>query len=191
MYNNSHIQYIKDMKRKQVFSKTLIIRILSVTELFDDVFNELKDIKFGNLRFDYIDIENIFKSELRYEYKKDLVEYLLYNSKIDMSKYVIDILQEHNLLLNYPYHKVKGRTSIIEILKYESFTNNNLSIGVVYKSNNIIGLGKIIYIPCLKLYVYHDFVGSFIEFITYIFSCRFTINLKLRASRFALTSKLI
>ena len=187
----ANMDYIKDMKRKQVFSKTLILRILSKTDLFEDVFKELKEIKFGNLKFDYIDIENIFNSELRYEYKTDLAKYLLYNNKIDISRQVIDILHEHNLLSQYPYHEVKGRTSIIETLKYESFTNNNLSIGVNYKSINIVGLGKIIYLPCLKIYIYHDFVGSLTDFISYIFSCKFNSSLKLKASGFALTSKFI
>lgn len=187
----ANMEYIKDMKRKQVFSKTLIIRILSVTELFEDVFRELKEIKFGDLRFDYIDIENIFNSELRYEYKKDLAKYLLYNNKIIISRQIIDILHKHDLLSKYPYHEVKGRTSLIETLKYESFTNTNLSIGVDYKSINIVGLGKIIYLPCLKVYIYHDFVGSLIDFISYIFSCKFNNISKLRAYGFALTSKFI
>lgn len=188
---NNEIQYIKDMKRKQVFSKTLIIRILTVTDLFEDVFKELKEIKFGDLKFDYVDIENIFSSELKYEYKKDLAKYLLYNNKINISRQVINILHEHNLLSQYPYHEVKGRTSLIETLKYESFTNNNLSIGVDYKSINIIGVGKIIYLPCLNVYIYHDFVGSLTDFISYIFSCRFNNRVKLRVSRFILTSKFI
>ena len=80
---------------------------------------------------------------------------------------------------------------LLKYIRVESFTNTNLSIGVDYKSINIVGLGKIIYLPCLKVYIYHDFVGSLVDFISYIFSCKFNNISKLRASGFVLTSKFI
>lgn len=160
---------LTEMRKSGVFSKTFVVKILCNKELHNEAVEELKEVSFSNLVFDYIDMERFLTSDVSQKDIDEMVKYLLTFGRVELDLNLVKVLEKYGResFIELLFSFVKKQRDRQSLLRLASYTNCLSQI----RSSDFIDIDAISFRKILDGHVilfdnetgqiiYRDFIGD-------------------------------